>query len=510
MRTLSSLIAIASIGICLTTCQNSSPQFSRNSSEQAPNSAALARNSPDEIHFEREKLLGVDVVAKQVVVKLESCKVGDQKTIDDLKKLVESALQDDLQVKVTQIGNFCWFLVESSKFSTASLLTNFQSKLTLSSPDNSINIVDAEPNFIISVDPELEEQRSVLTVNPLQNGELWGLNNVDNPGIDIHALEAWKISKGSRNIAVGIVDTGFNFEHPDLTQNVWSAPGDFEIKLGTETIRCSKGSHGYNALATQEVGKCIPNDSGPQKGHGTHISGIIGAAGDNNFGVVGVNWNTQLIGLKFLGWSGGRATDAVKAIEFAIQLHKLFGTKANIRILNVSWGYGSNDVSPSETEMLREALDRARTEQDFLIVASAGQNALNNDITPHYPSNFVDLPNLISVTAIDRKGALAKIHASLANIGKTKVHLGAPAKGIYSTYTTDSNPHCYARNSGTSMATPFVSGAAALILSTENCVGLKSEALRRAILVGTDPTPSMAETSTGGRLNVFESIKRCR
>src|SRR5262249_20654067 len=190
-----------------------------------------------------------------------------------------------------------------------------------------------EPVFVV---------KHTLTPNDTRFGEMWGLNNTGQvvgcqtgiAGADIKAVSAWDVSTGSSNIVVGVIDTGVDFNHPDLAANIWSAPSAFTVTVGGQTITCPAGSHGFNAVANT----CSPLDD---NNHGSHTSGTIGARGNNASGVTGVNWTTSIMGLKFLSASGsGNTADAIECIQFAIQAKQIFGAAANVRVLSNSWGGG--------------------------------------------------------------------------------------------------------------------------------------------------------------------------
>jgi subtilisin family serine protease len=339
----------------------------------------------------------------------------------------------------------------------------------------------AEPNYIVhAITPDA---RPLATVpNDPSFGQLWGMRNTGQtvngvagtPGADIKAEPAWTVTTGTRTVVVGVIDTGIDYNHPDLAANVWSNPGG----IGG----CAVGTHGYNAITRT----CNPLDD---HDHGSHVSGTIGGVGNNGVGVAGVNWTTSIMGLKFLDASGsGSTADAIVAIDFAVNA-KIAGV--NVRVLSNSWGGGGF------SQALLDAINRANA-NDILFVAAAGNSSANNDTTPHYPSSY-NAPNVVSVAATDSNDALA----SFSNFGANSVHLGAP--GVSTLSTTIGNTYSYF--SGTSMATPHVSGAAALILSQGY---LSVSALKSKLLSSVDALPSLSgRTVTGGRLNLCKAITGC-
>jgi len=343
----------------------------------------------------------------------------------------------------------------------------------------------------LSQHPEVEyvEPDYIVTANKLPNdpqfASLWGLQNAARPGADIGATLAWDITTGSKGIMVGVIDTGVDFTHPDLTANVWTAPREFTVTVLGRAVTCAAGTRGFNAITKT----CVPMDD---HGHGTHVAGTIAAAGNNGSGVTGINWTGTVLPLKFLGADGsGSTSDAISAIDFAVQLKKLFPVEANVRVLNNSWGGGGL------SQALETAIGQANT-AGMLFVAAAGNEASNNDTTASFPANS-ESANVISVASTDQVDGLS----SFSNYG-LKVHLGAPGSKIVSTFLNGQ----YASMSGTSMATPHVAGAAALVLSA--CGSLDTAGLKRVLLQTVDPLNGLTgKTSTGGRLNVFKAIRQC-
>src|SRR3989441_738236 len=344
----------------------------------------------------------------------------------------------------------------------------------------------AEPNYIV---------HTTAIPNDPRFGELWGLQNTGQtiqgfpgiPGADISATAAWDISTGSRANVAAVIDTGIDYRHPDLAANVWSAPAAFTVTIGGQSITCPAGSHGFNAITNV----CDPLDD---NNHGSHVSGTIGAVGNNGTGVVGVNWTASIMGSKFINASGsGTTANAINALEFAVQTKAAFAATggANVRVLSNSWGGGAF------SQALLDEINRANA-NDMLFVAAAGNSGTPNDLFPEYPASY-NAPNVVAVAATDNTDSLA----FFSNYGPSSVHLGAPGIDVLST-TVGSN---YAYLSGTSMATPHVSGAALLVLS--KCA-LNTASLKTLLLNNVDPIPSLTGlTATGGRLNVSKAIRAC-
>jgi len=337
------------------------------------------------------------------------------------------------------------------------------------------DVLYAEPNYIV---------QAVNSPNDPNYSLLWGMPQIGAPS-------AWNVTTGGTSAVIGVVDTGIDYRHPDLAANVWSAPAEFTVTIAGSQITCSAGSHGFNAITNM----CDPADDND---HGTHVSGTIGAVGNNNVGVAGVNWTARTMGLKFLESSGfGTYANAINAIEFAIQTKTIFAgtaTPVNVRILSNSWGGTAYSAS------LLDEINKANS-NDMLFVAAAGNSSTNNDNSPFYPASY-SVPNVIAVAATDSTDTLA----SFSDYGASSVHLGAPGVNIYSTIRVVDGS--YATYDGTSMATPHVSGAALLTLSA--CPSLNTAALKSALLNNVDPVPSLSgKTLTGGRLDVYKAIQSC-
>jgi subtilisin family serine protease len=409
---------------------------------------------------------GADAVAGEVLVKF-----SNELDQDDQQQL-DSQLDLDQNEEVGRIGVR---RLHSRFFDTEALLAFLRTDA---------RVVYAEPNYIL---------RANLTPNDPSFGVLWGLDNTGQTinsiagtaGAHISAKLAWDISTGSRATVVGVVDTGIDYTHPDLAANVWSAPTSFTVTIGGTAITCAAGTHGFNAINKT----CDPQDD---HYHGTHVSGTIGAVGNNGAGVAGVNWTASIMGAKFLDANGsGSTANAINAIEFTIQAKQMFGAGANVRVLNNSWGGGGF------SQALLDEINKANT-NNILFVAAAGNAGTNNDTTPSYPANYA-APNVVAVAATDNNDG----RASFSSYGAKTVHLGAPGVDIASTYPGNQ----YAYLSGTSMATPHVAGAAALVLSV---CALDTAGVKSNLLSNVDPIGSMTGvTTTGGRLNVNKAIRAC-
>ena len=334
----------------------------------------------------------------------------------------------------------------------------------------------AEPDFHLSAD---------LTPSDPRFGELWGLHNIGQlggtPDADIDAPEAWDLRTASSGVAV-VIDTGIDYNHVDLAANLWVNPGEIPSNgLDDDGNGYVDDVHGINAI----TGSGDPMDD---NFHGTHVSGTLGAVGDNASGVTGVNWNTQIMGCKFLDSFGfGTTSDAIECINYVATMKQDHGV--DIRVTNNSWGGGGFSQALSDAIELTGDLG-------ILFVAAAGNSGSNNDLFPHYPSSY-PLSNIIAVANTDRFDQLSPT----SSYGPTSVDLSAPGSDILSTFPGNA----YGTISGTSMATPHVAGAAMLTWTQHPTFDLLD--VKETLESTVNPLASLSgRVATGGRLNLVDAM----
>jgi subtilisin family serine protease len=301
---------------------------------------------------------------------------------------------------------------------------------------------------------------------------LWGLNK-------IHAPEAWDLTTGSAGVTVAVVDSGVDYTHPDLAANIWANPGE----VGGDGLDNDANGYVDDVRGWNFAGGVNPaRDPMDTQGHGTHVAGTIGAVGNNTVGVTGVNWNVKVMPV--------RAGDQFLS-DFDIAQAFDYACANGAKVVNGSFG------GPDQSDVILDAVNRC---PGALFVFAAGNDANDNDAFPAYPcSDFAD--NILCVAAT----APNDTRAFFSNYGATTVDVGAPGQAIYSTYYADSPPTPYATLDGTSMATPHVAGAAALVLAYRPT--LSPVELKRSLMNSVDALPSLqGKVVSGGRINVFRAM----
>jgi thermitase len=322
--------------------------------------------------------------------------------------------------------------------------------------DNMVVVVDGrelalerlrENRWVKMVEPNFKYKALALPNDP-ELKQLWGLRNTGASdssgqagisGLDISAERAWDIETGSDRVVVAVIDTGIDFNHPDLKPQAWINAVEKNGKTGVDDDGNGyvDDIHGFNFANNK-------GDATDDNGHGTHCAGTIGAKGNDGRGLVGVAWNVKMMAVKFLDKNGsGSLANAIKSIDYA----RLNGAQ----IMSNSWGGGGR------SELLFKAVQDA-SDAGILFVAAAGNDGLDNDVIPSYPANY-EAPSVVSVAALDNRGQVA----GFSNVGVKTVHVAAPGVNIVSTVPGGK----YDSYSGTSMATPHVSGIAALMLSRD-------------------------------------------
>ena len=323
------------------------------------------------------------------------------------------------------------------------------------------------------------EQKALAIPNDPRFEELYAMRNVGQTGgtsgCDISTTLAWDRTTGNESVIVGVIDSGVDYNHEDLTANMWvnfgEVPGDGIDNDGNGVV---DDVYGYNSI--EDSGDPMDDNK-----HGTHCAGTIAAVGNNGIGVAGVCWTARIMALKFLDANGrGDTANALACIEYAV----LNGAK----ILSNSWGGGAYSYA------LKEMIDAAG-KQGVLFVAAAGNEGTNNDVTPHYPSSY-SCENIIAVLSVDHNDR----RASSSCYGLESVDIAAPGVNILSCYMGGG----YVKLSGTSMATPHVSGAAALLLSVNQ--GMTPYQIKETLMNSGDPVAEGLCVS-GKRLNVARALR---
>ena len=354
-------------------------------------------------------------------------------------------------------------------------LTRILAKEALEKLNKHPAVLYAEPDYILKAN---------VIPNDTRFDELWGMHNTGQTGgvddADIDAPEAWDISTGSRDVVVGVIDTGVDYTHPDLAANAWVNPGEIAGDgIDNDGNGYIDDVYGINAITN--VG-----DPMDDNGHGTHVSGTIGATGNNDEGVVGVNHEVSIVGCKFLDAAGsGAGSDALKCMDYMVALKN---NGVNVRVLNNSWGGGGSSQAMIDAINASEAAD-------ILFVAAAGNDAVDNDANPSYPSSY-EHGSVLSVASTTSTDAMS----GFSQWGLTSVDMGAPGSAVLSTI-----PGGYSSFSGTSMATPHVAGVAALVLSVNPELNVLE--LKELLMNSGDENADLAgKTVSGKRLNAYTAL----
>ena len=404
-----------------------------------------------------------------------------------------------LSVKVKEELNLSsgnYLLLKSHSASIRSMVSLFDSypEVEYAEPNYLYKAIGTTPSVEALITGTLEENKTSSTPNDPLFEKLWGLNNTGSneperlmsrdifgvAGADVEALRAWRVHQGSRKVVVAVIDTGIDYNHPDLRNNMWvnnkEVPGN---GVDDDNNGYIDDVYGWNAEG---------NHGNPMDGnsHGTHCAGTIGAEHNNGVGVAGVMRDVRLMAVKFLSDSGsGTLADAVEAIDYA--------TKMDVDVMSNSWGGGGF------SQTLEDSIKRAK-DKGIIFVAAAGNDSNNNDSRPTYPSTY-QVDNVISVASHTAQDNLSYF----SNLGKRTVHVAAPGSNVLSS-TPNGQYKVY---SGTSMATPHVAGVVGLLIAKEGRAPVLD--LRNRLMATTNPVSTYRKTTaSGGRVSAYNLLTNTR
>lgn len=448
-------------------------------------------------------LLGLASMAMATSIQAEEARYVPGEIIVKFKAGREQNFKQNKSLKALGITNTRDIKLSYDKLSVLKIANNLSMEAALKTLNENADIEYAEPNYIYSVNPIKVENLlskkllkspftdfTAATPTDPQFGQLWGLRNTGSnepqgkvgvEGADINALNAWDISTGSKAVKIAVIDTGVDYNHPDLKDNMWKNTAELNGKAGVDDDG--------NGFVDDIYGYDFANDdANPMDGnsHGTHCSGTIGAVHNNNVGVAGVMRDVSIMAVKFLGDDGsGSLEGAIRAIDYA--------TMMNVDLMSNSWGGGGR------SQALLDAIQKA-SDKGIIFTAAAGNSSSNNDSTPSYPASY-DTPNMVAVAATTAQNGLA----SFSSYGRNSVHIGAPGHNILSTVAGGG----YDVYSGTSMATPHVSGVLGLLLAKE---GRMSHATlrERLTLTGVPVAALRGKTQTASRIDAYNLLTDTR
>lgn len=410
-----------------------------------------------------------DVIPNRLIIKFQANDVFHQQGIADVGA---AKAQIQQEIRANKVKKFSATQIELWE-------THADVKAIVARYENDPRIQYVEPDYAINIEETIDEQVDIMP-NDAFFDKLWGLRNTGQCGgvsnADIKGPEAWSIKSTCDEVIIAVIDTGVDYNHIDLKNNMWRNPNEIPDNGQDDD------GNGYIDDVYGWDFAYGDNDPADGQSHGTHVAGIIAAQGNNSEGVTGVCWSAKIMALKSLSDSGfGSTSKAIEAIEYALEM--------GAHITNNSWG------SRSYSQALHDAIALAE-QQGQLFVASAGNYGENTDQRPYYPASF-PLENIISVAATDHNDYLA----AFSNYGATSVDLAAPGAEIYSTMPYNG----YGFKSGTSMAAPYVSGVAALVWSRLQ-VSTAAE-VKQYILETVDQLDALtSKMTTQGRLNVYKAL----